>query len=294
MQKEEEFIKIIKNTLNKNSHIGDDCAYLKDLNIVISSDALIENVHFSLKYMSAYEVGKKAMLVNISDILASGAKPLYATVSLSGKLNEKFVEDFYKGANKICTDYDIEIAGGDLTSGDCICVSISIIGHTKGKNISSRKNAKCGYKVFLAGYHGASAKGLIDLNNGILNSPFIKHHKEPVLYPKISEYVSLNTKKPYAMMDTSDGLFDALKKISASSNVGFAINYDDILKYPDNPDLVFYGGEDYGLLICMDGKDASNFDFSEAPYIGQVTDDKKILINGIEIKEDKSFEHFKN
>lgn len=150
MKKEEKFLNIISKTLNKTSYLGDDCAYLKEYSIVVSSDALIEGVHFDLNTISPYFLGKKSLLVNISDILASGALPKYLTVSLSGRLNEDFIKNFYTGANEICKKYGLEIIGGDLTGGDKIGVSITIFGDTKNRNISSRKNAKPDYTVLLA------------------------------------------------------------------------------------------------------------------------------------------------
>ena len=80
--KEKEFISIIKNTL-KSEYIGDDCAYLKDLGIVVTQDSLVENVHFLRKKITPFQLGYKSVMVNISDIAASGGDPKYLTVSIS-------------------------------------------------------------------------------------------------------------------------------------------------------------------------------------------------------------------
>ncbi len=298
MKKEELFLNIISNTLKNSEFLGDDCAYLPEFNLVVSSDALVEDVHFNLKTISPYQLGKKALLVNISDILASGAKPEYLTITLSGSLDENFIKDFYKGADEICALYDLKIIGGDLTGGDKINISITIFGNTKGRNISSRKNAKPGFTVLLAGHHGSSAKGFKILN-GIEDCSankeyFIKSHLEPTLYPKISEIISQNCKN-YAMMDTSDGLFDALKKISEASSVGFNIEFNKILKKTDDFNNVLFGGEDYGLFICIGDEDYQRIlpllDAKNITKIGIVTKDK-ILIDGKEISKDLSYEHF--
>lgn len=298
MKKEELFLNIISNTLKNSEFLGDDCAYLPEFNLVVSSDALVEDVHFNLKTISPYQLGKKALLVNISDILASGAKPEYLTITLSGSLDENFIKDFYKGADEICALYDLKIIGGDLTGGDKINISITIFGNTKGRNISSRKNAKPGFAVLLAGYHGSSAKGFKILN-GIEDCSankeyFIKSHLEPTLYPKISEIISQNCKN-YAMMDTSDGLFDALKKISEASSVGFNIEFNKIFKKTDDFNNVLFGGEDYGLFICIGDEDYQRIlpllDTKNITKIGIVTKDK-ILIDGKEISKDLSYEHF--
>ena len=94
--KEKEFIFIIKNIIG-SKFIGDDCAYLKDLGIVVTQDSLVEDVHFSLKYTSAFDLGFKSVMVNISDIAASGGEPKYLTVALSvpANIDSKFVEEFY-------------------------------------------------------------------------------------------------------------------------------------------------------------------------------------------------------
>lgn len=319
MKKEAAFLNIISKTLSNSEFLGDDCAYLPEYNIVISTDALVEDVHFSLKTISSYQLGKKALLVNISDILASGAVPKYLTITLSGNLDEEFVENFYKGANEICSSYGLKIIGGDLTGGDKIGISVTVFGDTKGRNISSRKNAKPGHTVLLAGYHGSSAAGFKILNNMQEQLPskqllqkkdtaecllvredikkeFIQAHLEPVLYPKISKIVAENCKNPYAMMDTSDGLYDGLKKISEASNVGFKIEYDKILKKINDFNTVMFGGEDYGLLICLEKKDCEKI----LPYladenitiIGEATEEKRILVDNKEIMEDLSYDHF--
>ena len=156
--KEKEFIQIIKSTLN-SEYIGDDCAYLKSLGIVITQDSLVENVHFKMDYMTPYQLGYKSVMVNISDICASGAKPEYLTISLSlpKHIDKDFIKNFYEGAKEACQD--VEIVGGDLTGSDKIFVSVTAIGSTKNRKISSRSNAKEGYKVIVSGEHGNSAKG---------------------------------------------------------------------------------------------------------------------------------------
>ena len=106
--REKNFIEIIKNTLNSN-YIGDDCAYLKDLGIVITQDNLVEDVHFSLKYSNPYQLGWKSAMVNISDICASGAEPKYLTVGLSlpASVDNDFVENFYKGLKSASKNIEI-------------------------------------------------------------------------------------------------------------------------------------------------------------------------------------------
>ena len=289
MIKEFEFLKIINNTLSKNAHLGDDCAYLKELGLVVSADALIEDVHFSLSYMNPYEIGKKALLVNISDILASGANPKYALITLSGALSEEFILNFYKGINEVANLYDVEIIGGDLTSGNKITISITIFGETKDRNISSRSHAKTGYILAVAGVFGSSAKGLEELKSGIKKSEFINYHKYPILNKDVSSQIALSAKYPYAMMDSSDGLVDCIYQIALKSGVKINIKYDLIPKKTNNKEFVLYGGEDYSLVVALHEDDFKKVD--GLIQIGICEKGRGIYLDDKNI-EYKGFNHF--
>lgn len=287
--KEKEFIQIIKSTLN-SEYIGDDCAYLKSLGIVITQDSLVENVHFKMDYMTPYQLGYKSVMVNISDICASGAKPEYLTISLSlpKHIDKDFIKNFYEGAKEACQD--VEIVGGDLTGSDKIFVSVTAIGSTKNRKISSRSNAKEGYKVIVSGEHGNSAKGLELLLNGKTEpDKFINAHIMPVAQREFSKQIATNADYDYAMMDTSDGLADALMQIAKASGVTISV---DTSKIPHDPSVdmetVLYGGEDYGLVAVV--PDSGNF-----TCIGEVTSGKTgIIIDGIFYSDidDKLYKHF--
>lgn len=256
--KEKDFISIIKQSLN-SQYIGDDCAYLKDLDIVVTQDSLVENVHFSLDYFTPYELGYKSISVNLSDIAASGAQPKYLTVSLSlpENIENDFIEKFYKGCKAACGN-NCQIVGGDITGSDKVFISVCAIGSTRNRNISSRKNAKEGYKVVIAGEHGSSDIGL-KLLQAKQRSPeeIIKKHLMPYAQIEFGKIIGENVKEPYAMMDTSDGLMDALSAISNESGVLIEIDFD---KIPHNPIIetfenwqnsVLFGGEDYGLIAAI-------------------------------------------
>lgn len=250
ISKEFEFLKIINNTLN-SPYLGNDCAYLDGYKLAITSDSLIEDVHFSLLYMNPYEIAQKALLVNISDILASGAIPKYALINLSGKLDSAFVEAFYKGLKLIAQEYDVQIIGGDLTKSEKIMVSITLLGSYKDRRPSSRFDAKAGYIVGVTGEFGSSAKGLEELKALKKESYFINCHKKPSLYPLISSQIALGAKHPYAMMDSSDSLFDCLYQISNKSKIRINVDYSLIPKKVEDKDMVLYGGEDYSLVVCL-------------------------------------------
>ena len=301
--KEKEFITIIKNTLN-SPYIGDDCAYLKDLGIVVTQDSLVEDIHFSTKFISAFDLGFKAVMVNVSDVAASGAEPKYLTVSLSlpSNVKEDFVEEFYNGCKKACGN-DVQIVGGDITGSEKIYISICAIGKTLGRNISSRKNAKIGQKVIVSGIHGSSSAGLKLLFEG-KNSPekFIKSHINPVAQVEFGKNISTIVKEPYAMMDTSDGLMDGLSTIANESGVLLDIDFDknpydkDIEQFENWQDLVLFGGEDYQILATVPQNFQGGFEIGvvkEGLGVNLKLRDKITHYSKQDVEE-KVFNHFKD
>lgn len=290
--KEQKFLEIINGVLTKNSYIGDDCAFLKDFNLVVTQDTLIEGVHFDLTTITPKCLGRKALLVNISDVLASGAKPKYLTVSLSGELNEEFVEEFYAGANEICNEFDVEIIGGDLTGGEKIAVSICALGDAAGRQISSRSNAHLGYIVAVRGIFGANV-----LSNYTL---------EPQLHPCTAEIISTKCQKPYALMDSSDSLYDCLEQISRLSGVSMMVDFEKIPSAEEtegvedsgeNFKTTLFGGEDYSLVGCFDPGDFEILQNcgAELIQIGTVAagtgTQGSVFVDGKKIEEDFTYVH---
>jgi len=292
---EKEFIKLIKSTLNSD-YIGDDCAYLKDLGIVVSQDSLVEGVHF-LSNISPYYLGRKTAAVNLSDIAASGAEPLYMTVGLSvpKNINADFIKEFYNGLNSVYEG--LKIVGGDLTCADKIYISATIIGKTQGRNISSRKNAHVGQKVVVSGFHGSSALGLKLILQG-KNEPqnLIKAHLDPAPQLEFSKAIALTQKTPYAMTDTSDGLMDALSQISEQSGVMLDIDFEkipvekEVKEFENWENYVMFGGEDYGLIATIDSPTPN------MTVIGEVKSGNGVNIRGEiytpEMVENSSYKHF--
>lgn len=238
--KELDFINIIKQQTS-SEFLGDDCAFLEKFGAVITQDNFVEDIHFKREWATPYQIGYKACAVNISDILASGGKPEYVTVGVSipDDIDESFIKELYRGIQ--AGSYGAMVAGGDITGGDKIFISITAIGSTKNRRISSRANAKEGYAVITRGKYGLSSKGLEELINGKTDSENIKVHLEPKLSLDFSEQISTKIKSDYAMMDTSDGLADAMFKIAEASNC--TIEADSI-------DGMF-GAEDYNLVAVV-------------------------------------------
>ena len=250
--KEIEFINTI-NCLVGNEYLGDDCAYLKDFGMVITQDNLIEDIHFKTKWYTPYQLGYKSIIVNVSDILASGAIPSYLTIALSlpDYTSTDFIKEFYKGA--MSASFGAKIVGGDITaSPNKIFISVTAIGSDRNRKISSRKNAKPGYVVVTKGKHGSSAKGLSDLLNGNNKSEYVNAHLLPKLEYEFSQYISKNIDTEYAMMDTSDGIADALFKIAESSKVKIVVDINAIPRENNvTVEQMLYGGEDYKLIAVI-------------------------------------------
>ncbi len=263
--KEQTFINIIKNQTG-DEYIGDDCAYLKDLGIVVTQDSLVEDVHFKLTWCTPYQLGYKAVTVNISDVLASGAEPKYITIALSlpASIDENFVEEFYKGAKSALRG--AKIIGGDITGSDKVFISITAIGTTKGRKISSRKNAKIGDVVITKGEFGKSALGLKELKNGGKNLELIRAHLEPQLEERFAKEIATQIDCEYAMMDTSDGLADALFQIAQSSKVSIDSKIVEGI----------FGAEDYKLVATVPRKFLKRL--TEYEIIGEVIERQDYIL----------------
>lgn len=306
---ENKLIEIIKSTLN-SKYINDDCAYLEDLGIVVTQDSLVEDVHFSLNYTNAFQLGYKSVAVNLSDVYASGAKAKYLTCSLSlpSYIDENFIREFYEGAKSV--NPDVEIVGGDVTGGNKLFISICAIGDARNRKISSRSNAKEGYKIITNGVHGSSGAGFELLQKG-LKSPqiLIDAHLMPKVDDVLSKEIALNIKEDYAMMDSSDGLMDALYKISKLSNLTAEVDFnaipidEEIKDFEDYKNKIFFGAEDYKLIACVPEEFLKTLDKNLYTEIGTMTkkqDDVFVKVNFNEgVKtftekdiDEKTFKHF--
>lgn len=293
---EKEFIKLIQNTL-KSDYIGDDCAYLKDLGLVISQDSLVEDVHFVRNKISPYYLGRKTAAVNVSDICASGAEPSYMTVGLSvpKDTDAEFIKNFYEGLNSVYEG--LKIVGGDLTRSDKIYISAAILGFSKGRNISSRKNARKGQKVVISGFHGSSSLGLkLIKENKKEPQNLINAHINPTPQIEFSKKIASSQMKPYAMIDTSDGLMDGLSQISEQSGVMLDVDFEKIpvekeVKTFDNwENYVLFGGEDYGIIATVDNP------CDDMTVIGEVKTGSGVKICGeiytSQMVENNVYKHF--
>ncbi len=246
--------------------IGDDAAVWKPQNPfqIVTTDALVEGVHFSLKTSTWKELGWKSVAVNLSDIAAMGGIPMYALVSLGlpKDILVENVQSFYEGILAVTKKFEVVIIGGDTVGSPLVVVSVTLIGHAsndEGK-VLTRSAAKTGDKVAVTGYLGASAAGLAMLNRGLkfpvkAAAELRRAHLQP--NPRIFEGQKLVANGVKAGMDISDGLVGDLTHICEMSHVGAVINIDQVPvsptanKYFEEKSFGFAlgGGEDYELLF---------------------------------------------
>ena len=325
-----EFIKkVTGNTISDPENIirsvGDDAAVYKtesDKVILITTDILMEDIHFMRNKISPADLGHKAIAVNLSDIAAMGAKPEHAVVSLAipDDLQFDYLETFYTGLKKSAEKYKVNIIGGDTSgSKSGFVINIALTGSAHPDKILYRNKAMPGDYIFSTGIVGNSKAGLhVLLNNTEPQNQdieaLINSHNRP--YPYIDEGIFLaQCRGVHAAIDVSDGLDSDLGHIANESNTGFIL-YEDAIpvsdefryfckRYSFNPvDYAISGGEDYVLLFTADPEHADSIEksyrtrFRKNLYkIGKITAKKeKLLIkkNGESIPlQSTGWDHFK-
>jgi len=299
--------------------IGDDCAVYPvkpGAYEVISTDALVEDVHFKLSTTTPEALGRKALSVSLSDIAAMGGTPkrVLVTLGIPKKISVAFLDKLYSGFNEICNHYKVELAGGDtVSSPKCFFINVSVIG--EAKRVFTRQGANPGDLIFVTGTLGDSSLGLKLLDKKG-NHKFLKdRHLDPT--PRVHEAGILARSKINitSMIDISDGLVQDLYHICKASKVGARI-YEDQL--PQSPEFsrfckansiaplphLLNGGEDYELLFTLpaDGVKNLNRHFLKAKLlvtqIGEITlRPKKILLATRDgatkaLPESQGFNHF--
>lgn len=306
-----EFINKIKeiNTHHKiNLGIGDDTAILNN-NMLICSDSLIEGVHFSLDYFTIEEAIKKAIIVNLSDILAMNGSPLYYLLNISiPKEHLNSLQEITSSISKINDEYKIDLIGGDTTTSlKNIFISVTMIG--KSNKAIKRNNAKLNDNIYICGFPGYSALAMNLLQKKINKSYFedyISYHIEPKInfnYLELFKKIEINS-----MIDISDGLLNDLSHILKQSNLGAEIQeelfYDNLdfsflaQQFELNPlDLIYNGGEDFFPLFTSPITPKELYPISEELglevfHIGKITEGNKIVNNFSQELSPKGFLHF--
>ena len=294
--------------------IGDDAAVIRSPNnknqfLLITTDILVEGLHFNKSWSTPEQIGIKAIECNVSDIAAMGGLPTYLVISLviPPSTDVEWCEKLYNGFTKACHRYGIIIVGGDTTEGSVETINITLLGTVSEKNLCLRSHAKPGDILAVTGKLGASSAGLNLLKSDL---PLTGYLEKKHLTPKCR--LDASTKlAPHvnAMIDISDGLASELNHICDNSNVGAVINEKDIPLHNDvinaskslkkeASEFVLNGGEDFELLISFSTADLKKLNQTGVKFypIGEITsaDKGRFLItkNKNKIPLHGGFTHF--
>jgi len=270
----------LKNTSTLKG-VGDDAAVLdyKDKKILVSTDMLIEGVHFDLTYTPLKHLGYKAVSTNASDIYAMNGTPHQITVSLalSNRFTLEAVDELYEGMYLACEHYGIDLIGGDTTSSKTgMCISITILGEAEDENIIYRNTAKENNLICVSGDLGAAYMGLqlLEREKSVFQNSqeaqpdfsgyeyILERQLKPEARKDIIQLLREKKIIPSAMMDISDGLSSEVLHICHDSGVGCRIYENklpiDYQTYKMAEELnmnatvcALSGGEDYELLFTV-------------------------------------------
>ena len=318
MRGEFEFIKNLRERYELSS-VGDDCAVVpqsSDLDLVVTTDLLVEGVDFRLDWTSPELLGHKALAVSLSDVAAMGGKPKWSLTSIGVPetlWNSDFIDRFYKGWHALADGYGVVLIGGDVSRSPDKFVVDSVVGGQvpRGKAIL-RSGARPGDAIFVTDSLGGAAGGLQLLEKGIQyvdasdwQQRLIERQLVPL--PRVAEGGMLLEKGIVnSMIDLSDGLSSDLHHICEASGVGAeieaaAIPVDDDLKQftsssREQLDFALHGGEDFELLFTVPEEKISELELGGFSRIGSVTANVGVIelrtASGNVILHSSGFRHF--
>jgi thiamine-monophosphate kinase len=282
--------------------IGDDAAVIDSAGkkTVVSTDLLVEGIHFDVMYTPLKHLGYKSVVVNLSDIYAMNAQPKQITVSIaiSSRYTLEAMEELYEGIKLACKNYKVDLVGGDTTSSlSGLVISVTAIGEANEEDLVYRSGAKEGDLICVTGDLGGAYLGLQILEREkriFLEHPEVQPEMENAEYliarqlkpearKEVIQYFKEMELKPTAMMDLSDGLSSDMLHICKQSNVGCELNeaaipisedaYHMALKFNLDPTTcALNGGEDYELLFTITPEDETKLSGEETfSVIGQIT-----------------------
>jgi thiamine-monophosphate kinase len=257
-----------------SDRVGDDAALMGAMllghELVVTTDVLVEGVHFSKTTTSAEDAGWRAAAANLSDLAAMGATPWGVTIAvgLSGDTSIDWLEAVYQGFSDCLRQYQTELVGGDTVRSPVITLAVTAFGQVPGNRVILRSNARVGDRILITGAHGLSRAGLEilwhpekanSLSSAQINRLHLAHQRpQPRLDvpPLIWEHGDRA-----AGMDSSDGLADAIVQICEASGVSAQLDWQAI-PTPEELKLVagseqqaidwlLYGGEDFELVLCL-------------------------------------------
>ncbi len=262
--------------------IGDDAAIIEHagLQTIVTTDLLLEGIHFDLVYTPLKHLGYKAIVVNLSDIYAMMGTPTSVTVSLgiSNRFSVEAIKELYKGIETACNFYEVDLIGGDTSASlTGLCLSVTALGTVENGKAVKRHTAKSGDLICVSGDLGAAYLGLqilerekqIYLENKNIQPELDKNKYlvERILKPEarrdIVRHLKTNNLTPTSMIDISDGLSSELMHLCTQSQVGCKVYDENIpihneaiqtaIQFNIDPTTTaLNGGEDYELLFTID------------------------------------------
>jgi thiamine-monophosphate kinase len=283
--------------------VGDDAAVIDHFGkqTVVSTDILVEGVHFDLMYTPLKHLGYKSVVVNLSDIFAMNATPTHITASIafSNRFSVEALDELYEGMYLACKRYNVDLIGGDTsTSQKGLIISVTALGEVAPDKFVTRSGAQKGELICVSGYLGGAFLGLTLLEREkkiYLENPRVQPDLEnqdyivgrllkPEARADVVEWLAQNEIAPTSMMDISDGLSSEVLHICRQSNCGAVIYedkipvHDDARQYAYKLDLdptacALSGGEDYELLFTIPQSDYDKMVLNEeVSVIGYITE----------------------
>jgi len=308
---------LTKNIKLKNENtikgVGDDAAVIDmgDKYQLVSTDLLVEGVHFDLGYMPLKHLGYKSVAVNVSDICAmnGAAKQITFGLAMSNRFTVEAIDELYSGIYLACEHYGVDLIGGDTTSSTAgLMISVTVLGEVEKESVVYRSGAKVNDLVICTGDLGAAYLGL-----QLLNREKEMFQENPTMQPDLTgnDYVLKRQLKPEAgvkyikilkdldiiptsMIDISDGLSSEVLHLAKSSKVGITIHEDKIPvdyttmnlanEFNMNPIVcALSGGEDYELLFTVSQAHYDKFkkdaDFTIVGYVTDVSEGNNFIAN---------------
>ena len=299
--------------------IDDDAAVIDAGNqyMVVSTDTLVEKIHFDLSYTPLKHLGYKSVAVNVSDIAAMNAKCSQITVSLalSNRFSVEAIDELYEGIRIACDTYNVDLVGGDTTASTSgLIITITAIGFVEKDKVVYRNTAKPNDLICVTGNLGAAFMGL-----QVLEREKSIYLESPEIQPELENFETIVTKLlkpearvdiieglqeiqllPTSMIDVSDGLASEIKHICRQSNVGARIfaakvpiddmTYSTAESFNFNPiTCALNGGEDYELLFTIEQKDYEKIaTLPNVTVIGHITEPQNGIFlvpeNGTEVE----------
>lgn len=282
--------------------IGDDAAVIENANYltVVSTDLLIEGIHFDLAYVPLKHLGYKSVVVNLSDIYAMNAQPRQITMSIavSNRFSVEGLEEFYEGVYAACKFYNVDLIGGDTTASPRgFVISVTVIGQGEKNKLVYRNGAKVGDLICISGDLGAAYLGLqlLEREKAVYldhpemqpeltdNAYLIQRQLKPEARRDLIAQFAENNLVPTSMMDISDGLASELHHLCTQSKVGAFVEESGVPIHPDTQmaaikfkldpiTCALSGGEDYEMLFTINPDDIEKVKYLPDVYIaGEIT-----------------------